>query len=84
MGLFTTLSDLLNEDSDGSLEKKLVGAIDRVEATLQATLDKAEDGLTKASDAVDKLESASKLAEEKVTTAAATAEHTIDDLQKKL
>ena len=47
MGFFSALDALLDENSDNSLEKKLGHALDKVEATLGATLDKADGGVKK-------------------------------------
>lgn len=51
MGLFSTLSSLLDENSDGSLENRLGKFADGVESTLNKTLDKAESGIKKVDDA---------------------------------
>ena len=59
MGLFSLLNDLTDPE-------KLTGAIDRVEQTLNQTLDKAEDSLQSATDAMQKLDSVAQLAEEKI------------------
>ena len=84
MGFFSALNDLLDENSNNSFEKKLTGAIDRVEETLNTTLDKAEGGIRQASDAVDKLDSTAKLAGEKVGVVADKADNTIDVIEKKI
>jgi hypothetical protein len=83
MGFFSVLNDLLDENSNNSLEKKLSSAIDKVEDTLNTTLDKAEGGIKQASSAVDKLDGTAKLVEEKVAVAAETAEKTIDVVEQK-
>lgn len=82
MGFFSVLNDLLDENSDNSFEKKLTGAIDKVEATLGATLERAESGISQASDAVEKLDATANLVEEKVTVASETAQKTIEVIDK--
>jgi hypothetical protein len=83
MGLFNILGDLLDENSNNSLEKKLASAIDRVEDTLNTTLDKAEGGIEQASKAVDTLDSTANLVGEKVTVVATAAEKAIDATEKR-
>lgn len=56
MGFFSTLSTLLDEDSDQSLEKRLTGAIDNVERKLNNGLDRAENGVKKVDDLGRKLD----------------------------
>ena len=82
MGLFSALNDLLDENSDNSFEKKLTRGIDKLEDTLNTTLDKAESGISQASSAVDKLDATANLVEEKVTVASETARKTIEVIDK--
>ena len=56
MGFFSALNALLDESSDGSFEKKLNQALDKVEATLSMTLDKAEAGVKRVDNAGKRLE----------------------------
>ena len=84
MGFFSIINDLLDENSSGSLEKKLAGAIDKVEDTLNSTLERAEGGITKAGDAVDKLNTTANLVEEKVAVASEQAEKTIEVIESKI
>lgn len=83
MGLFSALSDLLDENSSNSFEKKLTSAIDKVENTLNTTLDKAESGIQQASTAVDKLDTGAHFAEEKMAVMSNTAQKTIDSIEKR-
>jgi flagellar hook-basal body complex protein FliE len=84
MGFFNIINDLLDDNSNGSFEKKLSGVIDRVEDTLNTTLEKAEVGIKQASTAIDKLDGTATLVEEKVSVAAETAEKTIETIEKKI
>jgi hypothetical protein len=84
MGFFSIINDLLDENSNNSLEKKLVGAIDKVEETLGTTLDKAEAGIGKAGAVVDKLDASASLVEEKVAVVSDAAEKTIESIEKKI
>lgn len=82
MGLFSALNDLLDENSDNSFEKKLTRGIDKLEDTLNTTLDKAESGISQASSAVDKLDATANLVEEKVAVTSETARKTIEVIDK--
>jgi flagellar hook-basal body complex protein FliE len=87
MGLFGALSSLLDENSENSFEKTVTRAIDRVEDTLSATLDKAEAGVAVASQAVDKLDAgAQKIVDkaEVVTAKASDAIAVVDEQSQKL
>jgi hypothetical protein len=84
MGMFDLFNNLLDENSENSLENKLLGGIDKLEQTLGQALDKAEEGITKAGDAFDKLENTSNLAEEKVKELSENPEQTLGDSFKKL
>lgn len=56
MGFFSALNALLDESSDNSFEKKIGQALDKVDATLGTTLDRAEAGIKKVDGASKKLE----------------------------
>jgi hypothetical protein len=61
MGLFgalRVLDSLLDEDGPVSLEKRLSGAIDKIEARLDSGLSKAEDTVRMANSTVDRLDKA--------------------------
>jgi hypothetical protein len=55
MGLLNSLSKLLDESSDESLEKKLTAGLDRIEQTLGATVDKFEEGVRSVDKAASKV-----------------------------
>lgn len=83
MGWLSLINDMLDENSDNSLEKRLSGAIDKVESTLNTKLDRAETGLRQASDAVDKLDASATQLGDRLTTVGDVAKRTIDGIQKK-
>lgn len=75
MGLFGALSALLDENSDGSFEKKVNQTLDKVDSALKSGLSKAERGVaevdratSKASLAMDKIDNVSQIAEDKLKT----------------
>lgn len=84
MGIFSLINDLLDENSGNSLEKKVVGAIDKLEDTLSSTLDKTETSVQQANKTVEKLESSTRLISQKLTTATNAASKSIDGIQKKI
>jgi hypothetical protein len=82
MGFLNTLNSLLSEDSDASFEKKMVSALDKIEATLGGALDKAEHGLQQVDTASHKIDQSIKKLDgvaKKVDTAAGNA---IDVIKK--
>jgi hypothetical protein len=60
MGFLNTLNSLLSEDSDASFEKKMVSALDKIEATLGGAMDKAEHGIQKVDTAGQKIDESMK------------------------
>lgn len=84
MGWFTLINDLLDENSDNSFEKKLGGAIDKLEGTLNTTLEKAETSVQHASSVVDSLDNKAAALGDTLTSASDTANRTIDGIKKKL
>lgn len=63
MGFFDTVMSLLDENSDDAFEKKMNKALDSIEHTLGAGMDKAESGLKKVTDTGKKVVSVSEAVE---------------------
>lgn len=84
MGIFSLINDLLDENSDSSFEKKVTGAIDKLEGTLNTTLDKAEAGVRQASDTIDKIDANAAQLNNRVTSVVDTTGKTIDGIKKQL
>jgi methyl-accepting chemotaxis protein len=84
MGWFSLINDLLDEDSDGAFEKKLDGAIGKLEKTLNTTLEKAEAGVRQVSDTVDKLDGNATQLGKRLDIVSDTANRTIDGIKKQL
>ena len=84
MGMFDFINDLLDENSQNSVENRLLGGIDKLEQTLDQTLGNAEEGIQKASEAFEKLENRAQLAEEKVTALGENPDEFAKDNLKRL
>lgn len=75
MGFFSALNDLLDEDSDNSLENRLTKGIDGIEKMLNTTLDKTENSIKRIDNATTKLED--------ITDKTEKAINRIDDFSRK-
>jgi hypothetical protein len=63
MGLFNTFMSLIEEGSDNTFEKKMNAALDKIEHTIGATVDKAETNIKKIDTVRQKAEASGKFVE---------------------